>query len=132
CFLPDSQILKGDGTEASIQTLRPGDHVLAFTVEGQMVRTTVHNIVRVEVDGFIALQTDRQTLRVTAEHPFYVGGGLFKTLESLKVGDRIYAWDGKALTQQPILALKKIRQRTTVYNLQTDMPHTFFASRLAV
>lgn len=132
CFLPDSQILKSDGTEVSIQTLRPGDQVLAFTVEGQMVRTTVRNIVRAEVDDFIALQTDRQTLRVTAEHPFYVGGGLFKTLESLKVGDRIYAWDGKTLTQQPILALKKTRQRTTVYNLQTDGPHTFFASRLAV
>ena len=132
CFLPDSPILKADGREASIQTIRPGDQVLAFTAEGRMVRTTVRNIVRAEVDGFVTLQTDRQTLRVTAEHPFYVGGGLFKTLESLKVGDRIYAWDGKALAQQPILALEKTRQRTNVYNLQTDTPHTFFASGFAV
>ena len=97
-----------------------------------MVRTTVRNIVRREVDDFVALQTDRQTLRVTAEHPFYVGRGLFKTLEGLKVGDIIYAWDGQGLAQQPIVRLETIRERTIVYNLQTDLPHTFFASRFAV
>ena len=97
-----------------------------------MVRTTVRNIVQREVDGFVVLQTDRQALRVTAEHPFYVGGGLFKTLEALKIGDMIYAWDGYALAPQPIMSLETIRERTTVYNLQTDLPHTFFAGRLAV
>ena len=132
CFLPDSPILKGDGTEVPIRALRPGDQVLAFTAEGQMVRTTVRNIVRREVEAFVALQTDRQTLRVTAEHPFYVGRGLFKTLEGLKVGDIIYTWDGQGLAQQPIVRLETIRERTIVYNLQTDLPHTFFASRLAV
>ncbi len=132
CFLPDSPILKGDGTETPIQTLKPGDQVLAFTTAGQMVRTTVRNIVRREVEAFVALQTDRQVLRVTAEHPFYVGGGLFKTLEALKVGDLIYTWDGQGLSQQPILRLETIRERTKVYNLQTDLPNTFFASRLAV
>ena len=132
CFLPDSLILKGDGTEAPIGTLRPGDQVLAFTAEGQMVRTTVRNIVRREVGAFVALETDRQALRVTAEHPFYIGGGLFKTLEGLKVGDFIYTWDGQGLSQQPIVRLETIRERTSVYNLQTDLPHTFFASRLAV
>lgn len=33
CFLPDSQILRADGTEAPIRTIRPGDQVLAFTTE---------------------------------------------------------------------------------------------------
>ncbi len=132
CFLPDSQILRADGTEAPIRTIRPGDQVLAFTTEGHMVRTTVRNIVRREVDEFVVLQTDRQTLRVTAEHPFYVGRGLFKTLEALTTGDVIFAWDGQALVEQPIVRLETIRTRTPVYNLQTDLPNTFFASRFAV
>ncbi len=132
CFLPDSPILRDDGTEAPIQTLKPGDRVLAFTTDGQMVRTTVRNIVRREVEAFVALQTDRQVLRVTAEHPFYVGGGLFKTLEALKAGDLIYTWDGQGLSPRPILRLETIRERTAVYNLQTDLPNTFFASHLAV
>jgi predicted lipid-binding transport protein (Tim44 family) len=132
CFLPDSPILKADGTEVPISTVRPGDQVSAFTPEGVLVRTTVRNIVQREVDEFVVLQTDRQTLRVTAEHPFYVGQGLFKTLEALKVGDVIFAWDGQALVEQPIQHLETIHERTPVYNLQTDLPNTFFASRLAV
>ena len=132
CFLPDSPILKGDGAETPIRTIKPGDEVLAFTPEGRMVRATVRNILQREVNAFVTLQTDRQTLRVTAEHPFYVGGGLFKTLESLKIGDIVYAWDGRGLSPQPIMGLETIRERTTVYNLQTDLPHTFFAGRLAV
>ena len=132
CFLPDSPILKADGTEVPISTIRPGDQVLAFTPEGVLVRTTVRNIVRREVDEFMVLYTDRQTLRVTAEHPFYIGQGLFKTLEGLKVGDVIFAWDGQALARQPIVRLETIRERTPVYNLQTDLPNTFFASRFAV
>jgi len=132
CFLPDSPILKGDGTEAPISTIKPGDEVLAFTPEDRMVRTTVRNVMQRKVDSLVALQTARQILRVTAEHPFYVGGGLFKTLESLKIGDRIYAWDGPVFTLQPITGLETIRERTTVFNLQTDLPHTFFAGRLAV
>jgi hypothetical protein len=132
CFLPDSPILKADGTEVAIRTLRPGDQVLAFTPEGVLAPTTVRNIVQREVDEFVVLQTDRQTLRVTAEHPFYIGHGLFKTLEVLKVGDVIFVWDGQALAKQPIVRLETIRERTPVYNLQTDLPNTFFASRLAV
>ena len=132
CFLPDSPILKADGTEVPIGTLQPGDRVMAFTPEGILVRTTVRNIVQREVDEFVVLQTDRQTLRVTPEHPFYIGHGRFKTLEVLKAGDVIFAWDGQALTGQPIMRLETIRRRTPVYNLQTDLPNTFFASRFAV
>ncbi|MGD0623164.1 MAG: TIM44-like domain-containing protein [Thermodesulfobacteriota bacterium] len=132
CFLPDSPILKADGTEVPIRTIRPGDRVMAFTPEGVLVRTTVRNIVQREVDEFVVLQTDRQTLRVTPEHPFYIGHGQFKTLEALKVGDVIWAWDGQLLAEQPILGLETIRERTPVYNLQTDLPNTFFASRFAV
>jgi predicted lipid-binding transport protein (Tim44 family) len=132
CFLPDSLILKADRTEVPISTLRPGDMVLAFTPEGVLVRTTVRNIIRREVDEFVVLRTDRQELRVTVEHPFYTGQGLFKTLEALKVGDVVFAWDGKALVEQPIVHLEKIYERTPVYNLQTNLPNTFFASRFAV
>ncbi len=103
---------------------------MAFTTEGHMVRTTVRNIVRREVDEFVVLQTDRQTLRVTAEHPFYVGRGLFKTLEALTTGDVIFAWDGQALVEQPIVRLETIRTRTPVYNLQTDLPQHFFCQPL--
>jgi predicted lipid-binding transport protein (Tim44 family) len=132
CFLPESQILKADGTEMPISSAQPGDQVLAFTTEGGTVRTKVRSIVRAEVDQYVILQTDRVTLRVTEDHPFYVGLGTFKTLEVLKTGDTIMAWDGQSLTEQKIVSLQMVEERVQVFNLQTDRPNTFFAGHIAV
>jgi hypothetical protein len=94
CFLPESQVLKADGTEMPISSAKPGDQVLAFTTEGRLVRTQIRDVVRTEVSQYVILQTDRVTLRVTEDHPFYVGRGTLKTLEALKPGDAIMAWFG--------------------------------------
>jgi len=71
-------------------------------------------------------------LHVTAEHPFYVDIGTFKTVESLKIGERVLAFDGSGLSAQYISQIKRIRGNVTVYNLETDEPHTFFAAGVAV
>jgi predicted lipid-binding transport protein (Tim44 family) len=76
--------------------------------------------------------TGQTTLRVTREHPFYVGDGTFKTLEALKVGDRIFAVVGGALREQMITSLEMVSTPTRVYNLQTDHPNTYFANGIAV
>jgi predicted lipid-binding transport protein (Tim44 family)/3-dehydroquinate synthase class II len=132
CFLPDSQILKSDGHESPIRAIRQGDEVLAFTPEGRMVRTRVREVIRHEAEEYILLRTDRVTLRVTKEHPFYVGRGTFKTVEALKEGDSVFAWDGQWLTEQRIVSLKRVREQVQVLNLQTDYPNTFFAGQIAV
>jgi predicted lipid-binding transport protein (Tim44 family) len=132
CFLPDSQILKSDGRESPIRAVQPGDELLAFTPEGRMVRTKVKEIVRYEADQYILLKTDRTTLRVTEEHPFYIGRGTFKTVEALKEGDNVFAWDGQWFSEQRIISLQKVHEKVEVFNLQTDHPNTFFAGRIAV
>ncbi|HWR73914.1 MAG TPA: Hint domain-containing protein, partial [Nitrospirota bacterium] len=132
CFLPESQILKADSTEIPICSVKPGDKVLAFTSEGRTVRTRVRSLVRTEADQYVILETDRTTLRVTVDHPFYVGGGTFKTLEVLEPGDTVMAWDGRSLTEQKIVSLQKVQERVQVFNLQTDRPNTFFAGHIAV
>ena len=132
CFLPENLVLRADGSEVPISTIRAGDILLAFTAEGAIVRTQVHHTLRTEVEQYVILRTDRQILRVTADHPFYVGEGTFKTLEALQVGDRVIAWDGKTLAPQKILSMEMISEQTPVYNLQTDSPHTFFVGHLAV
>jgi len=132
CFLPDSQILRADGTESLISAVKPGDELLAFKPEGRMVRTKVREITRLEVDEYILLKTDQTTLRVTPEHPFYVGKGTYKTIEALKEGDVVFAWDGKWISEQRIISLQRVHERVQVYNLQNDHPNTFFAGRIAV
>ena len=132
CFLPDSEILKSDGTSVPISAVRPGNELVAYSPEGRIVHTKVRNILRHKVEEYILLKTDRHALRVTAEHPFYVGQGTFKTLEALKIGDAIFAGDGQSLSEQRIVSLERVHERVRVYNLQTDHPNTFFAGGLAV
>jgi predicted lipid-binding transport protein (Tim44 family) len=132
CFLPDSPILRADGTETLISAVKPGDALWAFTPDGHLVPTRTLSVIRLEADEYFLLKTDRSTLRVTAEHPLYIGRGTFKTVEALKPGDTVLAFDGKWLAEQRIVSLERIRERVPVFNLQTDQPHTFFVSGVAV
>jgi predicted lipid-binding transport protein (Tim44 family) len=132
CFLPDTPILRADGTPSPISEIRPGDELLAFTTTGEIVHTTVRQVIIHEVDEYVVVGTAETTLRVTREHPFYVGNGTFKTLEALKVGDRIFAVVGGDLSEQVITSLETVHAPTRVYNLQTDHPNTYFANGIAV
>jgi predicted lipid-binding transport protein (Tim44 family) len=132
CFLPEGMVLKPDGTEIPISTVQAGEELLAFTSENGLVRTTVQSVLRRTVDEFVVLKTEQQTLRVTADHPFYIGDGRFKTLEVLRAGDLILAWDGQSLTGQRIVSMETVRESVPVFNLQTDFPNTFFVDHLAV
>lgn len=132
CFLPDTPILRADGTPVSIRDVRAGDQLLAFTPAGQVVRATVRNVLTHDVDEYLIVATERTVLRVTVEHPFYVGDSTFKTLEALSVGDSVFAYDGRGLSPQRIVSIECVRAHTRVYNLQTDAPNTFFANSIAV
>ncbi len=132
CFLPDTPILLQDGTEKPISTVKPGDRVMAFTDKSVLTTTTVNKVITREVKEYIRLETAGGTLLVTADHPFYLGHGLFRTLDSLRVGDRIMAGDGTRLSEQSIVSISPVRKTVTVFNLQTDAPNTFFAGGLAV
>lgn len=135
CFLPDTPIRRADGTDVPIRTIRIGDRLEAFDPDdepGRIVTTTVLSIVTLPVDGYCRVTTDQLTLDVTEEHPFYVGNGTFRTLSSLHVGDSVFALVGDRLTPQHIVSIERIDRAVTVYNLQTDSPHTFFANGIAV
>ena len=132
CFLPDTPVLLADGSSRAISTLRSGDVVLAFKMDGSTIPATVRNIVTHEVDEYWEVSTAARQVRVTAEHPFYVGAGTFKTIAALHVGDIIYVYDGQGLNPQPIVGMKRVAAKVQVYNLQIDFPNTYFADGFAV
>ncbi|HVP66044.1 MAG TPA: TIM44-like domain-containing protein [Anaeromyxobacteraceae bacterium] len=132
CFLPDTPVTRPDGTAVSIRALRPGDQVLAFTPDGSTVTTTVRRVIALEVEEYVVVQTERTVLRVTSEHPLFVGDGTFKTVEALRPGDVIYVLNGGVLAPERVVRLEPVRAPERVYNLQTDRPNTFFASGVAV
>ena len=132
CFLPDTPIRKAEGTEVPIARVRQGDVLLAFTSDGNVVSVAVKEVLAHDVDEYRIVRTGKMVLNVTPEHPFYVGDGTFKTLEVLRPGDRIYAYDGHGLSTQQIESIEAVLAPTRVYNLMTDAPHTFFANGIAV
>ena len=133
CFLPETPILRSDGASMPIERARVGDKLMAFEENGAVVAATVERILTQEADEYVIVTTDQARLRVTPDHPFFIGNGVFKTVGSLRVGDRIMAFDGRnSLTAQTIQRMERVAGRVTVYNLQVDAPHTFFAAGVAV
>ncbi len=132
CFLPDTMIRKSDGTEAPISSVKAGDRLLAFKNDGEITEAEVQKILTHNVGEYLIVKTDKMLIRATVEHPFYVGEGTFKTLEALRAGDLIFAFDGSGLSAQKIREMTKVKENVTVYNLQTDAPNTFFANGIAV
>jgi hypothetical protein len=132
CFLPDTPVLRPDGSSVAISTLKPGDTVLAFDEQLNPVPATVRELIAVDVDGHLSITTDRVTLQVTAEHPFYAGDGMFREAQTLKPGDTVYAFDGARMVPQSIRSVRAVPGIVRVFNLHTDDPHTFFAAGIAV
>lgn len=133
CFLPDTPVLLAGGGRRAISRIKVGEVVLAFDAEGKSVPARVRSVLRHEVDRYLVVRTGSVELHVTEEHPFYVGAGTFKTVGALRVGDTLWAHDGRGeLQPQTLLAVERITAHTTVYNLQTEEPHTYFADGIAV
>ena len=132
CFLPDAPILRADGSQVAIREVKPGDRLMAFTSAGALTTATVREVLTHQVDGYLLVKTAGLEMRVTAEHPFFVGHGTFRTVEALKPGDRVFVYDARGLRAEPILSIARVQGRTTVYNLRTDAPNTFFAWGVAV
>lgn len=132
CFLGETPVTLADGTFSPISRLKPGQPLLALSPDGRVTTSTVQNVIVHEVDEYLLVSTGRTLLGVTAEHPFYVGNGIFQTIGSLHAGDRIFTCEAGALSPQAIVSIARIEARATVYDLQTDEPNTFFASGVAV
>lgn len=133
CFLPETPITLADGGQRPISEIRAGDRVLAFSPDGLPVPATVRQVLTHEVESYLVIRTLTTELHVTEEHPFYVGDGTFKTIESLHVGDAINAYDGAGhFASQRLLAMERRQEHVTVYNLEVDSPHTYVANGIAV
>jgi predicted lipid-binding transport protein (Tim44 family) len=132
CFLPETLVRREDGSEVPISSVRVEDSLLAFTLAGEAVSARVRSVLTHEVDEYRVVTTPRITVHVSAEHPFYVGNSTFKTVESLKIGDHIFAFDDRGLSAEPIESIATVHKKVLVYNLQTDAPNTFLANGFLV
>lgn len=138
CFLPETLVMCADKTQVSISTIKPGDKLLAFNDNGEIVTTSVQEVLVRNVDDYIELQIGEDNkVFITPDHWVYAGKKSFTQLKNLCINDSLFilstANDTCSLSEKPISSLNYVAAPSTrVYNLHTDEPHTYFANGLAV
>jgi RHS repeat-associated protein len=133
-FVPGTEVLMADGTTKHIETIRPGDLVLATDPEtgetsSRRVTATITSHGRkdlveltIDTDGVAGNQTS--TIITTTNHPFWVdeerrwiNAGDLKERDDLRSEDTAHA---------EVFGVQRRTRRQTVYNLTVDNVHTYY------
>ena len=132
CFVAGTQVALADGTHKSIEDITIED-VVATSSGDQSVMRTYH----IPYAGLVYAFNGSEAYFVTPSHPFMTTAG-WKSIdptetaketpdlavEKLAVGDEIMKHDGTFFT---ITALEAKPVETTVYNLDVNGSHDYFA-----
>lgn len=128
CVQAGTQVTMADGTRKPIETVKPGDRLLAHDAEkDRLVESTVEkSIIHDEVTFILhelVPENGAMPLIVTGNHPVKVKGRGWQQIDTIKPGDVIYRHDPLAGTVQETTVAAVIRDRSeqgTVYNLKTS------------
>ena len=133
CFLSNTLVQRADRSEIFIQDVQRGDVLLGFTEFGEIVTTIVQHTFIHEVDEYAEVRIGNNQLKLTREHPMFIGNGNFCSFDKLRVSDCVYTLIDDELHSTSITSIKIVKAPATcVYNLHTTEPHTYFANRIAV
>lgn len=130
CFSPNALVRLANGSEKTIQKIVVGDQVLGVNAWGRRVSNYV---TRVFVhDGSHETLLINGSLQATPNHPIAVKYFVFwkKWVEagSLKVGDLLIGVKGNVRVN----SIAPSGTLATVYNLEVETSHTYFANNLLV
>ena len=135
CFVAGTHVETEDGP-ADIETIEVGDWVWAADpetgVEGprrvlSLFRTPDVPVLQVTVETRLGRETE--VIETTAEHPFWVEGRGWVKGGELQTGDELRDIDAGALL---VRSIAETQRRETVFNLEVEGVHTYFAGRLGV
>lgn len=121
CFLAGTPILMADGSLKPIEDVKVGDALIAFDEktktfkEDKVLKFFVHH-----TNKYLLIN---DYLKVTANHPVY-HDGKWTEIGKLKIGDHILNAKGAS---EPIVSIKKIKEKVMVYNLEVNPYHTYVA-----
>lgn len=130
CFPAGTQIMTPRG-DSPIETLLPGDEIIAVDKEGKskIVKVQAFLAKRAPV---LVLKTVEGTLHTTDEHPLLTASHNFRPAGELKVGDEVMVFKDDKETPSKILSLNHDNGEQIVYNLEVEEPHTFVADTFVV
>jgi len=127
CFLEGTKITLADGSGRNIEEIKIGDPVLGYK-DHKFPPVKVRKIFRHrQVKGYFVITTsDNQTIRVTGEHPVFVGKD-YKKVRQLKLTDMLFFVKDNRLQPVKIKSIEFKRELADVYNLKVGKTHNFFA-----
>lgn len=127
CFLPGTKILMSNNTEKSIEEVKIGDKVLTrlSSKSSKIVSTKVTALHEEKTAGYLVINNQ---LKLTDNHLILVNG-LWVEARTIRIGDELIGVDGNKLL---VNTVEYLRIPSKVYNLTTDVYHTYFADGVYV
>lgn len=129
CFAAGTPVATPSGPKP-IEELAPGDLVLSrdevtggFSTQRISATYVTLNSPLVEVST-LSSSGDEAVVRVTAEHPFWTMTDAWVPAGELTEGDALADASGAEVT---VLGVVDVAERASVYNLEVEATHTYFA-----
>ncbi|MBR0226233.1 MAG: hypothetical protein IJL92_09270, partial [Thermoguttaceae bacterium] len=126
CFVAGTPVLMADGSRRAIETLRPGDLVLAADQLNPESAPAPAKVVRFFDNGektVVRLRFEGQELVCTPEHPFYVLGKGWIRADGLVEGDLCLSAKGESVA---FVSREELAEKRRVYNIEVEGAHTYF------
>jgi RHS repeat-associated protein len=126
CFPAGTPVLMADGTQKPIEKVKVGERVAsAGEWSGDSGYSKVAWTFKRPHDTLLVIRTeDGKKIEATPEHPFWVEGRGFVAARRLARSDLLRAEDGR---NAAITSITERRGRFTVYNLEVEGTHTYYA-----
>jgi acyl carrier protein len=111
--------------ERPIENIKVDDIVYSYNIEKDKVELNkVANTLNRETQGIYEITAGKETINVTAEHPFYVIDKGWIKAKDLQVGNNLKSSDSKLVIE--ISYVKALSETVTVYNIEVDGNHNYF------
>ena len=128
CFLPGTAITLADGSLKPIEDIKVGDMVLSADEENNVVPNKVTELfIHPDEEGSLLVETKAgKQLRVTKIHRV-MSDGEYKSIGELTIDSPMMILEDGKLIETTISSMRKVDAKSTVYNLEVENAHTYFA-----
>lgn len=126
CFAAGTQLLLADGTRKVIEQIREKEEVFAVNEsqpEGALHSRRVQEVYHHNPQPLLAVTVEKQKIRCTFAHPFYVKGKGWVAAESLLPGDELRTRRSKWVKVETVADTGVVEP---VYNIRVENDHTYF------
>lgn len=132
CLLAGTKIRAIDNSLVEIQDIKIGDEILGFDEENSTIKLVRVNKIfeHKNFSGYYLINlNDGSELKITGNHPVYIGNNSYKIVKDLREGDFVYTVSNKMVK---IIKIEFINKSSLVYNLEVHDTHNYFANNVLV